>query len=149
MKNNQTLSEWFDEIAAENENDPEVLAYDLLLSITLQASERLHEMGWTQQRLADELGKSKGWISRFFHAPPNMSVGTILKIIQPLGLQLEMKLSPIEKKSGKKAAKSAHKPKAKLSYIPGKLGEKASEKSILPADVKPKKRIPTKQKAAS
>src|SRR5260370_41094418 len=52
--------------------------------------------GWTQKRLADEIGRDPGWVSRTLSAPGNWTLRTIGAFTQALYGEAEIKIVALE-----------------------------------------------------
>jgi len=51
--------------------------------------------GWTQKRLADAIGRDKGWVSRNLSAPGNWTLRTLGELVQALDGELNVKINPL------------------------------------------------------
>ncbi|RKG67882.1 XRE family transcriptional regulator [Corallococcus sp. CA054B] len=64
--------------------------------VTLDVAERLAEAmkarGMKASQLAEKLGKSRAWISKFLHGGRNTSFFTAVEIADALGLDIEVRL---------------------------------------------------------
>lgn len=81
---------WFDNEVNELENDPEYLAYGLMVDLAAQVAKKLKAEGLKQKDLAKRLGKSEGWISRFMNDPTNFSIKKLVEIAVALGMELNV-----------------------------------------------------------
>lgn len=89
--NDFDFKDWFDQEVKELEKDPEYIANGLMIEMAAQVSKKLQDEGLKQKDLAEKLGKSEGWISRFMNAPTNFSVKKLVEIGVALGMNLEVK----------------------------------------------------------
>ena len=65
----------------ELKQDPEIIAQGIMLDLAMQISKKLEEEGLSQKDLAQRMGVSEGWISRFMNAPINWDNSTGLHCI--------------------------------------------------------------------
>ncbi len=80
---------------AELENDPEFIAEGLALKITEEALAYMQAKGLNQSWLAEKMGVSRAHVSRIFSAAPNMTLLTVAKICIALGLEPDIRLTPL------------------------------------------------------
>jgi transcriptional regulator with XRE-family HTH domain len=115
-KNKSDLKNWFDKEISQLQNDPEYIAYGLMIELASQVKRKLEKEGLKQKDLAQRLGKSEGWISRFMNDPTNFSIQKLVEIAIALGMKLDVSfeevhtLSSVESKTD--SAKSKRKPQA-------------------------------------
>lgn len=88
------LEQWFDDQLAEANNNPEAVAYGIMLRIAGEISLALRTKQWKQKDLAANLGVTEAWISRLLNAPPNMSILKIVKVAMVLGLEIDITVQP-------------------------------------------------------
>lgn len=81
---------WFDKEVEQYENDPEYIAYGLMVDLAAQVAKKLKKEGLKQKDLAERLDKSEGWISRFLNDPTNYSVKKLVEIAVVLGMELNI-----------------------------------------------------------
>lgn len=81
---------WFDEEVKELENDPEYIAHGIRVKLAAQVVRKLKEEGLRQKDLAERLGKSKEWISRFMDESTNFSVQNLVEVAVALGMELDI-----------------------------------------------------------
>ena len=91
MRNNEfDFKEWFDKEIEQYEDDPEFIAYGLMIDLAAQVAKKLEKEGLRQKDLAERLDKSEGWISRFLNDPTNYSVKKLVEIAVALGMELDI-----------------------------------------------------------
>lgn len=89
-KNEFNFKGWFDEEVDQLEKDPEYIAYGLMVDLAAQVAKKLKTEGLKQKDLAERLGKSEGWISRFMNDPTNFSIKKLVEIAVALGMELDV-----------------------------------------------------------
>lgn len=89
-KNEFDFKGWFDDEVGQLEKDPEYIAYGLMVDLAAQVARKLHDEGLKQKELAERLGKSQGWISRFMNDPTNFSIKKLVEIAVALGMELDI-----------------------------------------------------------
>lgn len=89
-KNEFNFKGWFDEEVDQLEKDPEYIAYGLMVDLAAQVAKKLQSQGLKQKDLAERLGKSQGWISRFMNDPTNFSIKKLVEIAVALGMELDV-----------------------------------------------------------
>lgn len=91
MSNNEfNFKSWFDKEVEQYEDDPEFIAYGLMIDLAAQVAKKLEKEGLRQKDLAERLDKSEGWISRFLNDPTNYSVKKLVEIAVALGMELNI-----------------------------------------------------------
>ena len=91
---------WFSNKPAEFENDPEFIAEELVLEIIVELNRALKEQGITRRELAQRLGTSPSFVSEVLNGKPNMTLLTLCKFAEALGLRVSANLTP--KRSAKR-----------------------------------------------
>ncbi len=66
------------------------MATTTIASIAAAARARRRELGLTQAELATRLGMSRRWIAEFEHGSGGASLGSALRLLAELGLDLEL-----------------------------------------------------------
>jgi transcriptional regulator with XRE-family HTH domain len=61
---------------------------DFLFELSLRIVMRLEELGWTKSKLAEELNVTKQYVSKLLRSRENLSITTIFKIQNVLGMKL-------------------------------------------------------------
>lgn len=89
-KNEFNFKGWFDEEVDQLEKDPEYIAYGLMVDLAAQVAKKLQAEGLKQKDLAERLGKSQGWISRFMNDPTNFSIKKLVEIAVALSMELDV-----------------------------------------------------------
>lgn len=91
MSNNKfDFRGWFDKEVDQLENDPEYIAYGLMVKLAAQVKRKLEKEDLRQKDLAERLDKSQGWISRFMNDPTNFSIKKLVEIAVALGMELDI-----------------------------------------------------------
>lgn len=132
-KNKSDLKGWFDKEIEQLEDDPEYIAYGLMIELASQVKRKLKRGGLRQKDLAKRLDKSEGWISRFMNDPTNFSIKKLVEIAVALGMELDVnfkevsKMPSFEPKTVK--GKSKPGPQRKLSFGASEFSHKV-EKSV-------------------
>ncbi len=89
-KNEFNFKGWFDKEIDQLEKDPEYIAYGLMVDLAAQVAKKLAADGLKQKDLAERLGKTPGWISRFMNDPTNFSIKKLVEIAVVLGMELDI-----------------------------------------------------------
>lgn len=140
-KNKFDLKGWFDKEVEQLEDDPEYIAYGLMIELASQVKRKLERESLRQKDLAKRLDKSEGWISRFMNDPTNFSIKKLVEIAVALGMELDIKfkesakMPSFEPKTVK--GKSKPGPQRKLSFGGNEFSHKV-EKSIQKKEPKEK-----------
>ena len=79
-------------ILSEYKQDPEYVAEELALRIAEDAARIMHQKGLNRSQLARQMGVSRAYVTRFFDAPPNMTLRSIARLALALGAFPEMRL---------------------------------------------------------
>ena len=95
------LANWFAQELCEANDHAETVAYSKMLALTGQICIEMERQGIKRKDLAERLGVSKGWISRFLNAPPNMSIEKLVEMGMALGLELSVTFIPTGSKHDK------------------------------------------------
>ena len=90
----ETLEQWFGDQLTQANNNPEAVAYGIMLRIAGEISLALRNKQWKQKDLAAKLGVTEAWISRLLNAPTNMSILKIVEVAMALGLEIDIALKP-------------------------------------------------------
>lgn len=75
-------------------HDPEFEAELLLLDINELIVHRMNDLGWRKADLAQRLGVSRAFITRFLGGNTNMTLGTLVKVANALGTRVNVELLP-------------------------------------------------------
>ncbi|MBU0606817.1 MAG: helix-turn-helix transcriptional regulator [Armatimonadetes bacterium] len=97
-------SEVFAALEAKYANDPEAINYGLLMDATDLICREMEAQGLTRRELAERLGVSPQYVTKFLNTPSNTSLLQIVRFAQALGLDV---ISPIV---ARPAAKKASRP---------------------------------------
>ena len=81
-------SELFAQWRAEYENDPEAVNYRLLMDATDMICREMDAQGITRRELADRLGVSPQYVTKFLNTPGNTTLLQIVRFAQALGLDV-------------------------------------------------------------
>jgi transcriptional regulator with XRE-family HTH domain len=92
-----TLSEWWDNITDDLENDPEYKAEAISIDLAIKISEKMNEKKISQSELAKKLKVSKAYISQVLQGKNNMTLLTICKIGAALGLDPKVLFEDMKK----------------------------------------------------
>ena len=106
MAQNKTLEERIRNFIKENENSFWFKLEELLYDLTETIYERMKQKGISQRELAKRLGVSDAYISKILKGNENISLKTLLKLALALGLNVEIKMQPIEQRSYRKNEES-------------------------------------------
>lgn len=102
MAQKKTLEERIRNYIRENENSFWFKLEELLYDLTETIYERMKQKGISQRELAKRLGVSDAYISKILKGNENISLKTLLKLALALGLNVEIKMQPIEQRSYRK-----------------------------------------------
>ncbi len=83
---------WFDDILAEHDEDPEIVLYEILLDVTEKICKSMQERDISQTELADRLGVSRQYVSRFLNTPSNTTLKSIIEFAMALDMDVEITL---------------------------------------------------------
>jgi ribosome-binding protein aMBF1 (putative translation factor) len=75
----------------EFDNTPEGRGYDLRLDLSSIIVRQLAAKGWTQKKLADEVGVKESFITRLIHSSANCTFDTAGRVLFALGVRAELK----------------------------------------------------------
>ncbi len=106
MAQKKTLEERIRNYIRENENSFWFKLEELLYDLTETIYERMKQKGISQRELAKRLGVSDAYISKILKGNENISLKTLLKLALALGLNVEIKMQPIEQMSFRKTEES-------------------------------------------
>ena len=106
MAQKKTLEERIRNFIKENENSFWFKLEELLYDLTETIYERMKQKGISQRELAKRLGVSDAYISKILKGNENISLKTLLKLALALGLNVEIKMQPIEQRSYRKNEES-------------------------------------------
>lgn len=106
MAQKKTLEERIRNYIRENENSFWFKLEELLYDLTETIYERMKQKGISQRELAKRLGVSDAYISKILKGNENISLKTLLKLALALGLNVEIKMQPIEQRSYRKNEES-------------------------------------------
>ena len=102
MAQKKTLEERIRNYIRENQNSFWFKLEELLYDLTETIYERMKQKGISQRELAKRLGVSDAYISKILKGNENISLKTLLKLALALGLNVEIKMQPIEQRSYRK-----------------------------------------------
>ena len=106
MAQKKTLEERIRNFIKENENSFWFKLEELLYDLTETIYERMKQKGISQRELAKRLGVSDAYISKILKGNENISLKTLIKLALALGLNVEIKMQPIEQRSYRKNEES-------------------------------------------
>jgi transcriptional regulator with XRE-family HTH domain len=89
------LTEWWDNLTATVESTVEYQIESIAFNIAIQIQKRIREMNLAQKDLAKKLGVSKSYVSQLLKGKSNMTLETLIKVANVLGLKPEINLSPV------------------------------------------------------
>jgi len=75
-------------------HDPEFETEILLLEITELISERMAALGWRKADVARQLGVSRALVTKLLNGSQNMTVGTLVRVANVLGVKVKVKMLP-------------------------------------------------------
>jgi transcriptional regulator with XRE-family HTH domain len=75
-------------------HDPEFETEMALLEITSLLAERMDALGWRKADLARHLGVSRPFVSKLLNGSHNMTIGTLIRTTNVLGLRLQVGMLP-------------------------------------------------------
>ena len=84
---------FLDESLAGYEQDAEYIAEMMALEFAEEVARRIKSKGISRAQLARDMGVSRAYITRILDAPPNLTLQSIAKIAQALGMKPELRLS--------------------------------------------------------
>lgn len=84
------FKKWYESEKDELSQDPEFIAQGIMMDLSIQIADYLKQHNLKQKDLADRLGKSQGWVSRFLNGPTNFSVLKLTEMAVALGLKLNV-----------------------------------------------------------
>jgi transcriptional regulator with XRE-family HTH domain len=90
-ENGQT---WASRELSQYRNDPEFELEALLLDINEQILERIDAIGWRRTDLARSLGVSKAFVTKILGGNANLTLATLVKLTNVLGLKVRLDLVP-------------------------------------------------------
>lgn len=67
--------------------------------IAAAAKGRRLDLGLSQTDLAERAGLSRKWISEFEAGKPRAELGLVLRVLEELGLRLDVVLAPVRRRS--------------------------------------------------
>jgi transcriptional regulator with XRE-family HTH domain len=76
------------------QNDPDYVAEGLAIAVTEQALGLMRNRRMTQMQLAENMGVSRGYVSRIFNAPPNLTLRSIAQLAIALGTRPQISILP-------------------------------------------------------
>lgn len=85
---------WFEELEREYADDPEYILYGLLYVITDDICRAMEEQGITRAALADRLGVSRQYITKFLNTPANTTLQSIVRFANAVGLAVDVSVTP-------------------------------------------------------
>ncbi len=91
----------YQELKQKHENDAEYIAYKLLLEITDSICGAMDEQGMKRKELAERLGVSPQYVTKFLNTPENTTVYQVVRFAQAVGLDVEVLLSRHQKQPAK------------------------------------------------
>jgi transcriptional regulator with XRE-family HTH domain len=97
-------NEWFREMVARHEDDPEYWVEYLKLVFSEEIGRMMDERGVSQAELARRLGTSRAYVAKLLHSTANLTLATMAKLALALDAQVELKLAPRHTSPGKHAA---------------------------------------------
>lgn len=102
--------EWFSRLESEYANDPQYILHGLLLDITDDICRAIHEQGISRSELAERLGVTRQYVTKFLNTPQNTRLETIVQFATALGLTVDVSLRP---KAEEEPRNAPQKPRAK------------------------------------
>ncbi len=108
MKKNPTMEELLSALT-ETMSAQDILAADIISSLSNAIAKRRIAMGLSQKELADQIGKSQSTISKWENGDLNFSIETLAEIAVKLELDLTVKLAarePVQISSGYRSTRS-------------------------------------------
>lgn len=111
-------SELFAQWLAEYEGDPEYITYGLLDDVTDLICREMDAQGITRRELAERLGVTPQYITKFLNTPSNTTLLQIVRFAQALGLEVTNPIvaRPARKKAARPIRKSA-KPAGRVAAV--------------------------------
>lgn len=109
------LSEWWDNITDDLENDPEYKAESISIDLAIKINEKMNEKKISRAELAKKLKVSKAYISQALQGKNNMTLLTICKIGAALDLDPKVLFEDI--KARKENIIPFHRDEEGRSYI--------------------------------
>jgi len=88
----QTMTGWVRRRREELADDPEYVAEGLALRLMEQIVRRMDEEGLSPAELADKLGVSRAYVSKFLNAPPNLTLRSLAAVALALGARPQVSL---------------------------------------------------------
>jgi transcriptional regulator with XRE-family HTH domain len=79
--------DWLAQQVREFEEDPDYVAERMALEITEQAARLMKRRGQNKSALAKAMGVSRAYVTRVFHAPPNLTLRSIAQLSLALGVR--------------------------------------------------------------
>lgn len=76
------------------QTDPDFIAEGLAIAVTEQALRLMRDRGVTQAHLAENMGVSRGYVSRIFSAPPNLTLRSVAQLAVALGTRPRISILP-------------------------------------------------------
>lgn len=85
-KSRELFEQWEQEYA----EDAEYIAYGLLTDITADICAAMDEQGMKRKELAERLGVSPQYVTKFLNTPENTTVYQVVRFAQAVGLNVRM-----------------------------------------------------------
>ncbi|MFP3904895.1 MAG: helix-turn-helix domain-containing protein [Armatimonadota bacterium] len=83
---------WFEQAFTEYDDDPEIVLYEILLEVTEKICKSMKDRDISQTELADRLGVSRQYVSRFLNTPGNTTLKSIIEFAMALDMAVEITL---------------------------------------------------------
>jgi len=84
----------FQELVDEFEHDPEYVAYGLVSDFVDDVCRVMEAKGLTRRELANKLGVTPQYVTKFLNSTENTSVHQLVRFAQALGMDVRLSLSP-------------------------------------------------------
>jgi transcriptional regulator with XRE-family HTH domain len=88
--------DWFKEQLKTYKNDPEFILDGILLNINEMICSILEKRGMTRREFGKKLNVSPAYITKLLRGDPNLTLKSLVKISQALGLSLDVRLKESE-----------------------------------------------------
>lgn len=111
---------WFSDKLMEFENDPEFIAEELVLEIIASLNKAMNERGITRRELAARLGTSPSFVSEVLNGKPNLTLLTLCRFAEALGLYPSVKLTP--KRAARRGAPASRPPRGRRKRAAPRAG---------------------------
>jgi len=95
-----TSSSWAEQELKGLERDPEYELEKLLLDVNEAIVERMHMLALRKVDLAKMLGVSRAWVTKLLNGNENVTLATLIRVANVLGVQVAIDLVPYEALNG-------------------------------------------------